>query len=111
MSLQAPFAHYHPEDLDHNHATGLAHLHLGHLEEHDARPDGPAWDHADEDETAVSQEWSAENASRVRIVYVTTVMALAWEPQFVPQGVAPEFAVHSHDPPGLRGSPARAPPV
>ncbi len=108
-SLQAPFAHFHPEDPDHHHASGFAHLHLGHLEDdHDAEE--PQWADHDEDETAVYQDWIPSAAPRVTILYSEAVTTFAWQPSSVQAGVAPEFTVRSHDPPGQRSTSDRAPP-
>ena len=111
VSVQAPFAHYHPEDPGHHHSRGIAHLHLGNIEDEHALPPGPHWDHADDDGTAISQDWSAEGSSRVSLAYTTSAPMTAWERRFIPQGAAPEFVARSHDPPDLHESPARAPPV
>jgi hypothetical protein len=112
-ALQAPFAHYHPEDPDHHHATGLSHLHLGHVADHhlDVGPEGPELDHGDEDESAISQEWAPVASPRIDVVYEEVTPASVVEVHFVAEGVTAEFVVRSHDPPDLFASPARAPPV
>lgn len=110
-AIGAPFAHYHPEDPEHEHASGLGHLHLGHAHDDDAAPAGPVWDHADGDETAVSQEWSAESTPHIEVLYTADVTLGDWEPQFTSREVAPEFTVRSHDPPPRGQFPPRAPPV
>lgn len=115
-SLQAPFAHFHPEDLDHHHAEGLTHLHIGrisahHFEDHDFEPEGPELNHADEDDTAILQEWTPAASQRITVAYAEVVLAPAEETLFEAEGAAPEIVVRSHDPPDLLFSPARAPPV
>ena len=110
-ALQAPFAHYHPEDPDHHHATGLAHLHVGHVPEHHDESEGPELDHGDDDQPAISQEWTPVAPQRVTIVYAEVAVASIVDAQFITEGVAPELVVRSHDPPELRRSSARAPPL
>lgn len=110
-SLQAPFAHFHPEDPDHHHGSGLAHLHVGHVTDHDFEPEGPELDHADDDETAVFQEWTPAASQRITVAYAEVVLTPVVEVLFEPEGVAPEIVIRSHDPPDLLASPARAPPV
>jgi hypothetical protein len=110
-ALQAPFAHYHPEEPDHDHATGLAHLHLGHLEELHQDAEGPELDHGDYDKPAISQEWTPVAAQRIAMVYGEVTVASAAEIRFATVGVATDFVVRSHDPPNRFASHARAPPV
>ena len=111
-SLQAPFSHFHPQDPDHHHATGFAHVHLGHaLESHHIASEQPELEDHDDEETAVSQEWIPAGAARVHVVYAQVAVDLILNPGVVSLGVAPEFTVRSHDPPGQRLLPPRAPPV
>ena len=110
-SLQAPFLHFHPQDPGHNHSTSFAHLHLGAEQHHPHSSQLEIEAHDDDDEMAVSQEWAATDPPRVKLVYAEVATAFSWEPSFVPTGVAPELVVRSHDPPGQRLLPARAPPV
>jgi hypothetical protein len=112
-ALQAPFAHYHPEDPDHHHATGLAHLHLGHLSAHhlEVEAEGAELDHGDEDKSAISQEWTPVAKLRIAPVYAAFALVSAAVVSFATVGVAPGFVVRSHDPPNRLASPARAPPV
>lgn len=109
LSLQAPFLHFHPQDPDHQHATGFAHLHLG-VEQHHSASTPEIEAHGD-DETAVSQEWAATDPPRVKLVHAEALIAFSWEPIFVTTGPAPEFVVRGHDPPGQRLFSARAPPL
>jgi hypothetical protein len=110
-ALQAPFAHYHPEDPDHHHATGLAHLHLGQLSAHHLEAEGPELDHGDENKLAISQEWTPVAPPRIAVVYAEVAVVSAAVVSFASVGVAPGFVVRSHDPPNRLASPARAPPV
>lgn len=110
-ALQAPFAHYHPEEPDHHHATGLAHLHLGHIEELHDEAEGPELDHGDHDKPAIPQEWTPVAPQRIAVVYEEVAVASVAEVRFVTQWIATEFVVRSHDPPDRFASPARAPPV
>ena len=113
-SLQAPFRHFHPHDPDHHHATGFAHLHLGvvqHEQHHSGSASLPEIDAHDDGEAAIWQEWTATDSPRVNLVHAEVAVALSWVPRFVPTGVAPQLIVRSHDPPGQRLLPARAPPL
>lgn len=109
-SLQAPFLHFHPQDPDHHHATGLPHLHLGSGQHHSASAHSEI-EAPDDDETAVWQEWAATDPPRINLAFTEVTVAFSWEPSFVTVGVAPELVVRSHDPPGQRLLPARAPPL
>jgi|SRR5581483_3156182 len=108
-SLQAPFMHFHPQDPDHRHATGFAHLHVG-LEQHHSASVQPEIETHDDDEATVWQEWAATDPPRISVTHAEVSVAFSWEPSFVPTGVAPDFVVRSHDPPGQRLQSARAPP-
>ncbi len=111
-SLQAPFSHFHPQDPDHHHSSGFAHVHLGHASEsHHVSSEQPELEDHDDEETAVSQEWIPAGSARVQGVYIQAAIGLIFNPGVVSLGVAPEFTVRSHDPPGLRLLPTRAPPV
>lgn len=111
-ALQAPFMHVHPQDPDHHHATGLVHSHFGHsLEKHDTLDGQATWDHADEDEATVWQEWTPTVASRITIEHAVIETRLVWEPQFVCLHSSTEIVLRWHDPPDLSCSSARAPPV
>ena len=108
MSLQAPFAHFHPQDPGHHHSSGFAHMHLG---SHHSSDQKPAWQDHDDDETSISQEWVPAGAARVQVVYAEVAVAFVLNPGVASVGVASEFTVRSHDPPNQRLLPARAPPV
>jgi hypothetical protein len=110
-AFQAPFAHYHPEDPDHHHATGIAHIHVGNASEHPHEAEGPELDHGDGDKPAISQEWTPVASQRIAIVYGEVAPTAIAEVSFETEGVAAEFVVRSHDPPDLRPSSARAPPL
>ena len=110
-SLQAPFRHYHPQDPDHHHATGFAHLHLGVVQHHSTSAPLPEIEAHEDDETAIWQEWTATDSPRVNLVQAEVSVAVPGAPRFVPTGVAPQLIVRSHDPPGQRLLPARAPPL
>ena len=113
MSLQAPFAHFHPQDADHHHATGFAHMHLGGHHTLSASPatEGLAFEDHDDDETAISQDWVPAGAARVQVLYAEVAVAFVLNPVVTSVGVPSEFTVRSHDPPGQRLLPPRAPPV
>src|SRR4051794_5708793 len=93
-SLQAPFTHYHPQDPDHHHATGFAHLHLGvvqHPQHHSTSAPLPEIEAHDDDETAIWQEWTATDSPRVNVVQAEVSVAVSWVPRFVSTGVAPQL--------------------
>ena len=108
MSLQAPFAHFHPQDLGQHHSSGFAHMHLG--SQHGSHQRA-AWQDHDDDETSISQEWVPAGAARFQMVYAEVAVASALNPGVASVGVASEFTVRSHDPPNHWLLPARAPPL
>jgi hypothetical protein len=111
-ALQAPFMHLHPQDPEHRHATGFAHLHLGHdVAEQHASDQQPAWDHGDTEETTLWQEWIPAGSPRITIEHAVIEETLGWEPQLICLHGTPEFVLRSHDPPDLSYASARAPPV
>lgn len=116
VSVQAPFAHVHPQESGHHPATGLAHLHLGHLPDdhdvdHDLHSNTPKLDHADDDELTVWQDWAATASPRLALDSAEATGLVVWTPSFVEVGLPPEFTVRGHDPPPRYSSPARAPPA
>lgn len=108
-SLQAPFAHFHPGDPDHHHATGFVHTHFEIDDHHDDSK--PEIESHDDDETAVNLDWAPAAAHRITVVYLGTVAPAPALPTTVRLGTAPEFTPRSNSPPRLRLLPARAPPV
>lgn len=109
-SLEAPFAHFHPDDPDHHHATGFGHFHLAFATHVDV-PGELEIEEKDEDETAVWQEWAPAASPRVTIAYAEAPAAPLWTPALIAVGVAADFEPRSHDPPSLRLPPARSPPL
>jgi hypothetical protein len=109
-SLQAPFAHVHPEDPDHHHATGFVHDHLAVHEHHDAA-EGPELEPHDDNELAIFLEFAPAAAQRVAVTYVQAPSTPGAEPVMVLAGSAPEFTPRANSPPAVRLRPARAPPV
>lgn len=106
--MQAPFAHLHPEDPDHHHATGLAHTHLG-IHEHEA--EGLGMEPHDDDALTVFLDWAPAAAQRIAVTYVEAPPTLTVEPASARVGSAPEFRPRAHSPPAVRLFPARAPPL
>ncbi len=109
-SFQAPFAHDHPDEPDHHHATGFAHVHLG-LAAHPHDDEGLEIEADDDHETAVYREWTPAAAPRIEVVYVEATAPAQGAPTFVSLGVAPVIRPQSHSPPRFRLLPARAPPL
>jgi hypothetical protein len=107
MSLQAPFAHVHPNDPEHHHATGFAHTHLALERHHDASVEA----HGEDDELAVGLEWVPVAKQRVVIPRAAAAASSVLDPRHLSAGAAPEFTPRSHDPPLLRLRPSRAPPL
>jgi hypothetical protein len=108
-SLQAPFAHVHPEDPEHHHAQGLAHTHLALHPHHEA--EGPEIEKHDDDELTVYLDWAPAAAQRVVVAYVAGPPVPAVDTELAPIGAAPELTPRANSPPALRLLPARAPPV
>ena len=106
-SLQAPFAHVHPGDPDHHHATGFVHDHLAVHEHHD---EGTEIEAHDDDEFAIFLEWAPAAAQRVVVTYFEVPATPAVEPTMALVGAAPEFTPRANSPPGVRLLPARSPP-
>jgi hypothetical protein len=111
VSLQAPFAHLHPGDPEHHHASGLAHAHLKLAPHHDAVGDLEIEPHDDDAEVAVGLEWLPVAQQRFAIAYAETPVAFSLEPLQLSAGAAPEYTPRSHDPPLSRLLPPRAPPL
>ena len=108
--LQAPFAHFHPGDPEHHHATGIAHAHLNFLA-HDEDAHGPEWEDHDDDEAAVYLDWAPAPSPKIAVVYAEVQLPFERQPLFLSPGAVVEFAPQSHDPPILRSLSPRAPPV
>ena len=108
-SMQAPSAHVHPGDPDHQHATGFSHTHLAVVAEH--HDEGPELEAPHGDELAIFLEWAPAAAQRVVVTYVEAPSRLVVEPVLARLGSAPEFTPRANSPPALRLLPARAPPV
>ena len=109
-SLQAPFAHLHPEDPDHHHAKGFSHTHLA-VHEHHHEAEGPEMEAHDDEEFAIFLEWTPTAEQRISLTYVEGPPVLTVEPALVRVGSAPEFRPRAHSPPAVRLLPARAPPL
>jgi hypothetical protein len=107
-SLQAPFAHVHPGDSDHHHATGFVHTHLS-LADHD--DSAPEIESHEDDETTINLDWAPAAAHRLTVIYVTSIAPAPARPTVVQLGTAPEFIPRSNSPPIRLHLPARAPPV
>jgi hypothetical protein len=109
-SAQAPFAHVHPGDADHHHATGFSHAHLG-MEVHHHETEGPEIESHDDDELAVYLDWAPTAAPRIALHYVEAPAVLTVSPVTVSLGAAPVLVARAHSPPSVRLLPARSPPV
>lgn len=109
-SLQAPFAHFHPDDPEHHHATGFAHTHLA-VHEHQDQAGVPKIEPHDDSELTIFLEWTPAASQRVVVTYMEAPPALTVEPVIVLLGSAPEFRPRAHSPPSVRLLPARAPPL
>jgi hypothetical protein len=111
FSLQAPFAHVHPDDPDHphDHATALSHTHLPSF--HDDLSEQPEWEASDHDERTIYLEWAPTAAPRIVVHYAETSSIISFQPTYGEVGLQPEFAPCSHSPPRLGRLPARSPPV
>jgi hypothetical protein len=109
-SLEAPFAHYHPEDPDHHHASGFGHFHLG-VPDHQDVPGELEIEERDENETAVWQDWASAASPRVSVAYAEAPSAPVWTPALVTADRAADFQPRSHGPPSVRLLPARSPPL
>lgn len=106
---QAPFQHRHEADPDHEHARGLAHIHLGEHEDHHQQ--GAVFEDADHGADAHLVDWLASYRTNV----VKVVPSLP-EQIFVFQVSSHETPLvaivkHNHDPPGQSRLLPRAPPV
>jgi hypothetical protein len=111
VSLQAPFAHEHPDDPDHHHAAGrpAAGFMHGHFDlDHG---DGVAIEDREDSESAVWLDWAPAAQPRIEVVYVANVAPFPEAELQVSLGSVPEFTPRSHGPPSLRLLPARAPPL
>jgi len=109
-SLQAPYAHLHPGDPDHHHATGFSHDHLAVHEHHD-EAEGPEVSPHDDDELAIFLEWAPAAAQRIAVTYVEAPSTPPVELVMVLVGSVPEFTPRANSPPAVRLLPARAPPL
>jgi hypothetical protein len=107
-SLQAPFAHFHPEDPQHHHARGFAHTHLL---PHDHESREREWESHPADETTIYLDWLPAAAQRLVVAYTQVPVTFAWQPAFVRLSVMPDLEPQAHSPPHPRLLPARAPPV
>lgn len=107
--VQAPYAHLHPQDLQHRHATGLMHTH-GIGCDH-AEPGTPEIESFERNESTLWLEWLPTPEKRAAVQYPETVVPFAVEPEPALIGLAPEFIVRAHSPPELRLLSARSPPV
>ena len=67
-SLQAPLAHFHPEDPDHHHASGVAHTHLNLLVHHN-ESHGLEWESHDADEATIYLDWLPTPAQRITVAH------------------------------------------
>ena len=107
-SLQAPFAHFHPGDPDHHHATSFVHTHLAIFDHDDSAPEIDAHDN---DEMTINLDWAPAAAHRITIVYATDISPAPVRPTAIQLGTAPEFSPRANSPPHPPLLPARAPPV
>ena len=108
-SLQAPFAHVHPGDPEHHHATGFVHAHIELAAHHD--DSAPEIESHDDDETTINLDWAPTASQRVTVDYVGTIVSAPARFTTVQLGTAPDFTPRSNSPPIRLHLPARAPPV
>lgn len=115
--LQAPFAHDHPDDPGHNHASGFVHTHLvvedHHLvvEDHHHLDEGPEIEPHHDEEPTIYREWAPSVAPRIEVVYAEVAVWIAHCPTFISTGIAPAICPRAHSPPSERLLPPRSPPV
>lgn len=105
-SSQAPLAHVHPDDADHQHANGHAHLHFP---VHASKQS--TLEPADDDEATVWLDWAPVTKQRVIVPYVAATPVVVTEPRPVKTERIAEVVPQSHDPPVLGSLPPRSPPV
>ncbi|MEQ1948544.1 MAG: hypothetical protein ABL995_15235 [Bryobacteraceae bacterium] len=106
--IQAPFFHFHAEDLDHDHGAGITHTHdYGfHV---DTAPEIEAHT-ADDDAVDVLWSISAPALFHYELpLLISEFIVPATQVSQTP--VAPEISLHSHDPPSFSPRNPRPPPA
>lgn len=110
--LGAPLSHFHHGDSDHAHPSSFTHTHFGHPADRDAgRPEGPTFDHQDDDSSAVFENWSGVVTSKASLHIAVLTAHVTVEPSNDERRLASPFVLRTHDPPDLANTPARAPPT
>lgn len=106
--IQAPFFHYHAEDLDHDHGASITHSHD--LKLHvDTAPEIEA---PSADDDAVDVLWSISAPAMFHYQLPLQIEEpLALDAALTEFPIAPTVALHSHDPPSLAAQNPRPPPA
>ena len=104
---QAPFAHTHRSDPDHQHATVTPHAHLPSLADAHATLEQAD----DDDDDAQSVDWVGLAAVSAHVFVTEFHEPFVVGPALVRYEMSPAPTPRGHDPPSLLSLPPRAPPV